>query len=292
MDAGMRMVTTDKRSSIRPVEILGIFHPSEMLRSDTTAPPTIAQIAAEVRGTPDELVFEQILTGNMKDLVEHFFENELVRTSFTHAHDAGDIRAPGSIMAVAYHGCYQFSDPRYVGIPRGGMGAITQAMARAAQSVGVEIRTGAEIDRITVRKRKATGVELAGGESMEADVVVSNADPKRTFLKLVDGTDLDARFVRSIQQLKTRSGSLKFHCILRELPDLSAYLGKDFDPVNLAHVRICPSVEYFERCWEDARRGKPPSCPQMTLQIPTVYDPTTGPPGQYIMSAWVLYAPV
>ncbi|MEE9149099.1 MAG: NAD(P)/FAD-dependent oxidoreductase, partial [Candidatus Tectomicrobia bacterium] len=249
-------------------------------------------MAASVRGTPDEPVFERMLTGNMKDLVETYFESDLVRASFIDAHDAGDARAPGSIMAVAYYKIGRFSDDHNVGIPHGGMGGITQAMARSAQASGVDIRLNAEIERIAIRNGRAAGVRLTNGEVIEAEMVISNADPKRTYLSLVDPTELEPEFVAHIRQLKTDVSYLKFHCALRELPDFSAHLGQGFNPQYLAHVKICPSVAYFEQSWDDAKRGLPSSCPVMAIQIPSVYDTSLTPPDQHVMSIWVLYAPV
>ena len=265
----------------------GILH-----RYFLTDPPTLAEVAAQLRGTPDEEVFERMLTGSMKDLVEEHFESEIVQGAFIEAHDAGDVRAPGSIMAVAYIKCSQFTDPGNLGIPRGGMGAITQALARAARARGAEIRTNVEVERIDIQDNRASGVVLKGGEEIRADVILSNADPKRTFLKLVQEDALESEFRASIQRLKTDISCLKFHCALRELPDFSAYLGRDFDPRILAQIRICPSIAYFEQSWEDARNGRPSSCPIMYVQIPSVCDPTLTRPGQHVMSVWSLYAPV
>ena len=265
----------------------GILH-----RYFLTEPPTIAEVAESVRGTPDEPVFERMLTGNMKDLVEEHFESDTIRAAYIDAQDAGDVRAPGSIMAVAYIRGGLFSEDKNVGIPRGGMGGITQAMSRAAEANGVEIRTGVEIARIAVRNGRAAGVVLTSGEEIEADVVLSNADPKRTFLSLVDPEALEPAFVKHVQRLKTNVSYLKFHCALRELPDFSSYLGEGFDPHCLAQTRICPSVEYFEQSWDDARRGLPPSEPVMHIQIPSVYETTLTPPGKHVMSIWAMYAPV
>ena len=119
-------------------------------------PPTLAQVAADVQGTADEAVWERMLTGNMKDLVEEHFESPEVRAVFIDAEDAQDIRAPGSIMAVAYNDTDMFTEAHNFGIPHGGMGGITQAMARAAESLGAEIRTNAPVDRIVVRDGRAS----------------------------------------------------------------------------------------------------------------------------------------
>ena len=265
----------------------GILH-----RYFLTEPPTLAEVAAKVRGTPDEPVFERMLTGNMKDLVEEHFESELLRGVFIDAQDAGDVTAPGSIMAVAYFKCNMFTDMENLGIPRGGMGAITQSMARSAQSRGVEIRTGVEVKRVEVRNGRAAGVCLDTGEIIEADVVLSNADPKRTFLTMVEEEKLTPQFVSQVKRLKNDAACLKFHCSLRRLPDFSAYLGATDDPSYLTQIRICPSVDYFQQSWEDAKNGRPSSCPVMHIQIPTILDRSLCPEGQHVMSAWVLYAPV
>ena len=265
----------------------GIVH-----RYYLTDPPTLAEVAAGVRGTPDEPVFERMLTGNMKDLVEEHFESDVVRAVYCDAQDAGDIRAPGSILAMAYIRANVFTEDEDLGIPHGGMGSITQAMARSAESHGVEIRTGVEVRNIAVRDGHASGVVLADGEEIEADVVLSNADPKRTFLTLVEPEALGSELVESARRMKTNVSYLKFHCALEELPDFSRYLGAGYDPKHVAYTRICPSMEYFERSWEDARGGRPSSCPVMYIQIPSVYDPSLTPQGRHVLSAWVMYAPV
>jgi phytoene dehydrogenase-like protein len=171
------------------------------------------------------------------------------------------------------------------------MGGITQAMASAARQAGVDIRTGVEVAQVLLDKGAACGVVLRSGEVIHSTLTVSNADPKRTFLTLVPQTGLDAGFVQQVKRIRTQAAYLKFHAVLRELPDFSRYLGRDSDPHYLAQVKICPSVEYFERSWQDAKEGRPSSCPLMEVQIPSVYDPTLCPPGHHVVSIWVLYAP-
>lgn len=256
-----------------------------------TDPPTLADVAAEVRGTPDEPVFERMLTGNMKDLVEEHFESPLIRACFIDAQDAGDVRAPGSVMACAYIRSDALTPRENFGIPQGGMGAITQAMARSAQAQGAEIRLNSPVERILTQNGRAYGVQLIGGERITADAVLSNADPKRTFLSLLDPDDAPPGLVADIRRAKTEASYLKFHCAMSALPDFSAHLGGYDDPKALAYIRVCPSVEYFERSWQDARGGVPSTCPVMYIQIPTVYDDTLTPPGKHVMSVWAMYAP-
>ncbi len=265
----------------------GILH-----RYFLESPPTLAQVTEDVRGTRDEAVWERMLTGNMRDLVEEHFVSPEVRAVFIDAEDAGDPRAPGSIMSVAYNDTDIFTEDQNFGIPHGGMGGITQAMARAAESLGAEIRTNAAVERILVRDGRAVGVELADGDRIEADVVLSNADPKRTFLSLVDEKDLSPEVVRGIRRLKTDVSYLKFHAALDELPDFTHQLGSRYDENFLVQVRICPSVEYFQQSADDARGGRPSSTPVMHIQIPSVVDKSLTPEGKHVMSIWVLYAPV
>ena len=139
---------------------------------------------------------------------------------------------------------------------------------------------------------KACGVVLEDGTEIRSRIVVSNADPKRTFLKLVPPEHLSPNFVKSTTRLKTNAAYLKFHAALNDLPDFSAYFNGDFDPRYLSEIKICPSIEYYERSWEDAKRGEPSRAPVMEVQIPSVHDPTMAPEGHHVMSIWVLYAPV
>ena len=255
-------------------------------------PPTLAQVTADVRGTADEAVWERMLTGNMRDLLEEHLESPEARAVFIDAEDAGDTRAPGSIMSVAYNDTDMFTEDRNFGIPHGGMGAITQAMARAAESFGAEIRTDAPVERIVVQDGRARGVLLSDGEFIEAELVISNADPKRTFLSLLDEGEVGSEVVGRARRLKTETSYLKFHAALDELPDFTGYLGARYDENFLVQVRICPSVDYFQRSADDARAGRPSSAPVMHIQIPSVLDKSLTPEGKHIMSIWVLYAPV
>ena len=122
--------------------------------------------------------------------------------------------------------------------------------------------------------------------------MLSNADPKRTFLSLIDEGDLASDLVSGVRRLKTDVSYLKFHAALDELPDFTGYLGGRYDENYLVQVRICPSVEYFQQSADDARAGRPSTAPVMHIQIPSVLDKTLTPEGKHVMSIWVLYAPV
>src|SRR5262249_6392965 len=154
-------------------------------------PPTFTQVALDVRGTADEEIWETMLTVSMRDLVEQTFTDERVRAYFINAQDAGDPSAPGSILSVAYIRSGTQGKKENRGIPKGGMGQVAEAMASVARVRGVEIRTGASVRKVVVEAGQAKGVVLEDGQEIRAFVVVSNADPKRTYLSLLESKDLD-----------------------------------------------------------------------------------------------------
>lgn len=257
-----------------------------------TSPPTLADLAAKQRTSEDRTFFDYLLTASVVDVVTEFFEDEAIRGAFIHAHDAGDAAAPGSAWSFGYIRSSALTPHENTGIVRGGMGTITQAMAASARAAGATIRTGAAISEIVVRNGAAVGVRLADGEEVRAKTIVSNADPKRTFLHLLDAGHLPGDFRRRVERLKTNTAYFKFHAALGRLPDLSRYFGGDFDVKYLAYTKISPSVEYFKQAWDDANHGRAPRAPVMDIQIPSGYDPTMAPPGKHVMSIWASYAPV
>ena len=180
-------------------------------------PPTISEIAERVRDTKDEALFDRLLTANMKDLVDQFFESDTVKGTLIQAQDVGDVSALGSAWCYAYIKCNMFSAPENVGIVKGGMGSITQAMAATARERGVRLKTGAVVNHVLVEDGTAIGVVMQDGTTIHSDTVVSNADPKRTFLKLVEPEHLEPAFVRRIKKLKTGAAYLKFHAALKGL---------------------------------------------------------------------------
>ena len=259
-----------------------------------TAPPTIAAIADQLSGTWDEEFFERLLLASMRDVATEFFESEPVRAAFIHAHDVGDPAAPGSAWCYAYIKCSVFSPPENVGLVSGGMGGITQAIAASARARGATLQTGIEVRRIGVEAGKAVGVILADGTEIRSRIVVSNADPKRTFLKLVEAKHLDPKFYERIAKLRTEAAYFKFHAALDGIPDFSAYFKRsdpEFDPRVLAEVKICPSMDYFSQAWADARRGLASRAPVMEVQMPSAYDASLAPPDHHALSIWALYAP-
>ncbi len=188
--------------------------------------------------------------------------------------------------------CSMFGREEDKGLPRGSMGTITKAMTDSATDLGVEIRTGVLVDKVIVEDGKAVGVRLAGGEELQSSLVVSNADPKRTYGTLVRREDVGNAIVERAESWKSDTGSMKFLAALKEPPDFSRYLGDGYDRDHLAYFHICPSVEYHLQSWDDAAAGKPSSCPVMSIQMPSLIDPNLAPrSGGIVLSNWILYAP-
>ena len=256
-------------------------------------PPSIAELSERFRQEGEEKLFETLLTVPIRDLIDRYFVSDEVKAlASAGTPDMGDISAPGSAYMRAFYafGGYR-EDTENVGIVHGGMGSITQSMARSAEASGVSIRTGAEVSRILTSGGRATGVELADGEVIEADVVLSNADPKRTFLRLLDESALDEEFVDEVRAIKTRSASAKFLCSLRELPDFSGYLGSEYNPELVAYMMLSPSMDAYEKTWTEAKNGRVPDTPVIQVQIPSVYDKSVAPEGRHVLSMWVYFLP-
>ncbi len=254
-------------------------------------PPTLAQVFEDVRGTIDEEVLETMLTVSLRDLIERYFESDYVKAHYIDPVGWGDPSRPGSILPVAYELCAQFSRPQDVGIPRSGIGQITQSMAKFAQSHEAQIRTKARVEKIIVEDGIAKGVQLDSGEEIRSFIVVSNADPISTYLSMVGAEHLDDQFTDRVKHLTHEVGTVKFLAALKELPDFSSYLGKDYDPKRIAAMFICPSVDYCQQSWDMAKKGKPSTFPLMDIMIPSIYDSSLAPPGHHVFSNWVRYYP-
>jgi len=176
------------------------------------------------------------------------------------------------------------------GFVRGGMGAVSEAIASAARMAGADIRTSAPVAKVLTRNRRASGVVLESGEEIEAGAVASNLDPKVTFLRLCNERDLPADFVSSIRLFRIEGTSCKINLALNGLPEFTAYPGAP-GPHHRATMHICPSIEYVERAWDDAKYGRPSDRPLLELTIPTMYDPSLAPAGKHIMGIFLQYAP-
>jgi phytoene dehydrogenase-like protein len=173
----------------------------------------------------------------------------------------------------------------------GGTGAVAQALAACLQNYGGIIRTDCETKRVQVKDGRATGVELATGEKIAAKAVVSNADPKRTFLKLIDRDALDDDFVRRVESLRARGTSLKINIALREPLNFKSVPGVSVGPQHTALTDIAPSMAYVEKASDECKWGRLPAEPPLSMFCQTASDPECAPPGKHTLSIIAKYNP-
>ena len=195
-------------------------------------------------------------------------------------------RSPGTVVSLLYRlAASQGSDA--LALPRGGLGAFSEALANAARAAGAEIRVAAPVARIRVAADRANGVVLAGGEEIGAGSVISSADPKTTFLGLLGAEHLDAGFVRRVTQVRTRGMTAKLHLALAHLPRFTGLT----EAALRGRLVVAPSSDYIERAYNHAKYQEYSERPMLEVTIPTLSDPSMAPSGKHVMSVVVQYAP-
>jgi phytoene dehydrogenase-like protein len=236
-----------------------------------------------------------ILTGAARPLLDRWFESEQLKVTLATDAIIGAFASPsmpGTAYVLFHHVMGECDGARGVwGYVKGGMGALSSAIASAAKSYGAEIRTNAAVSRITTNDGRATGVVLADGTEIAAKKVASSVDCNVTFLKLLDPTELPGEFVESVRRIDYSSASLKINCAISELPDFTALPGTTLGPQHRGTIHICPDMDYMERAHDDAKYGRPSVSPVLECTIPTSVDDTIAPPGRHILSMFVQYAP-
>lgn len=232
-------------------------------------------------------------TMSIADFLDEYFESDVIK-----AHLAGSgiigtamgVYSPGTAYVLLHH--YMGEVDGSVGawgFARGGMGSVSKALAGAFQEFGGEIMTDAEVSQILVRNGKARGVVLANGDEHYADIVVSNLDPKRTFLKVMAENDLPDSVVEKARNFKIRGSSGKLNIALDGLPTFNG-IDKTSDLMQ-SDMHFIDSMERLERAYDDWKEGTWSKDPYVDMLIPTTVDPTMAPPGKHMMSVFVQYAP-
>jgi phytoene dehydrogenase-like protein len=254
------------------------------------------KLAAKLRGMAarDLTALVKIFTQSAAEFLDEWFLSKQVKVTL--ATDGviganGGPRSPGTAYILLHHCMGGVAGHRGLwGFVRGGMGAVSEAIASAARAAGAEIRVNAEVAKLLVREGRASGVVLEDGEEIPARAVASNLDPKRTFLSLVKDRDLDPEFLAAIRNFRIEGTSAKINLALSGLPEFKAY-PKTPGPHHRATMHICPDIDYVERAWDDAKYGRPSAHPLLELTIPTMYDPSLAPAGKHIMGIFLQYAP-
>ncbi len=228
------------------------------------------------------------------DLVAEWFETEILRATVAARGIFGAFAGPWSAGTSTGLLWQAAMDGQAVGPARfikGGMGGLTAALAKAAQSVGVEIRTGVGVERIEINDGKVSKVVLTNGEEITARAVVSNADPRTTFLKLVDPLDLDPDFLLKMRNYRAVGSAAKVNLALSALPQFPSLDGADSNLKLSGRIHIGPNIDYLERAFDAAKYGEFSPEPYMELAIPSLTDPSLAPKGAHVMSVHVQFAP-
>ena len=244
--------------------------------------------------TPAEMALTlRFWTMSISDFLDEYFETPVIKANLALSGIIGTAlgpMSPGTAYVLLHH--YMGEVDGSVGAwgyARGGMGAVTKALADSFQMSGGTIRTGAEVDHVTVRSGKATGLVLADGEEIKGKLVVSNADVKRTFLKLVEEKELPEPFLRRVKNFKIRGSSGKVNIALDSMPEFPAL--PTGSPCLKGDMHFTDTVERMERGYDDWKNGHFSADPFLDMVIPTTLDPTMAPVGKHFMSCFVQYAP-
>jgi phytoene dehydrogenase-like protein len=227
------------------------------------------------------------------DLAAEYFETELLRAVVAARGIFGTFLGPWSAGSSLVLLIRAAGDPHPAGsahLAAGGMGALTQAMASAAKAAGAEIRSGAEVIEIRVKDGSATGVLLSTGEEIAAKVVVSNADPKRTLLHLIDSTHLSPDFVQKLQHYRGNGTVAKVNLALSGLPNFTAIKNGSTNALK-GRIHIGHEIDYLERAFDESKYGNFSRQPYLEAMIPSLTDPTLAPDGKHVMSIYMQYAP-
>ena len=257
-------------------------------------PPTLPDLLERAKQLGLEELTDELLTSSLAELVDARFQTPEMQSTVVVPHDIGSMYDHGGALvyalAAAVHEYSETGQAMPQGYVRGGMGSITRAMQLAVADHGVTVRLGGRVRRVIVDNGRAVGLELADGEVVSARVVVSNADPKRTLLSLVEADDLPNRLRTAVAGLSTDIAPLKFHCALSEEPEWYAF--PDSSVGNAGSLVIAPTREYQERAWYEARQGELPTAPIMWVMVPSTSDTTLAPQGHHTVSIYMLFAPV
>jgi len=237
----------------------------------------------------------KLFTTSIADLVAEHFESPQMQGVLSVSGVIGTWagpRSPGTAFVMAHHKVGDVGDGELGswGFPEGGMGGLTAAMASAARSFGVEIRTEAAVEHITVKDGAVSGVVLDGGTELTAPVVLTTVHPKLAFLHLLDRRDLPADFVADIERWHTRSGTVKINLAVDRLPEFASKPG--FDPeVHGGTIVLARSLDEVENAFQDAVAGRPAARPFADICIPSVFDHTLAPEGHHVVSMFTQWVP-
>jgi len=244
---------------------------------------------------PDVVHLVKIMTQSVRAYLDERFESEQIKATLSTdgvIGTNGGPSTPGTAYIMLHHMMGGATGVRGLwGFVRGGMGAVSTALAASAQASGATVRTGVTVSRILAKNERVNGVVLESGDQISGRVVISNADPKITFLRLLEPSDLDPAFRREIEKIRIEGCSMKINLAVDALPRFKGLPDGEAGPHHKATIHVCPSMDYVDRAWEDAKHGEPSRNPLVEITIPTTYDDSLAPEGKHIISIFAQYAP-
>jgi phytoene dehydrogenase-like protein len=234
--------------------------------------------------------FMRIVGINIYDVLQEQFEHPLLKGTLGLDAVLGNHLGPrsnNSVFNALHRLSGELGGPGNINLPRGGMGTVSDAVAAAARGYGATIRTGSVVSDICMQGDRIKGVLLESGESVDAGIVISNVDPKTTFLDLLGARNLEAGFADRVNRIRCRGNTAKLHLALNGRPN---FTGLDDGQLG-DRLIICPDLEYLDRAFDHAKYGEYSSNPAMEITLPSIADPGMAPEGQQVLSAVVQYAP-
>jgi len=267
---------------------------------DTPSPEdfwNLFKTGRNVRSLGKQGIFDLLRWGPMAaaDFVSEFFETELLRAVIATRGIFGTALGPwsaGSTAVLLLRAAFDAHPVGPVAFPRGGLGSLTHALADAAKQAGAEIRTNAEVQHIQVKDGAVVGIVLSDGEEIKIEAVVSGVDPKRTFFKLLDPTQLDPTFALRIRNIRAAGTVAKVHLALGGLPAFPALEHSEEALKALSgRIHIGPEIDYLERAFDASKYGEFSAAPWLDVTIPSVLDPALAPEGKHVLSAYVQFTP-
>ena len=276
----------------------------------TTTPPAIehpspgelwnlGKLGRSFRGLGKKDAYRLLRWGPMAvaDLVAEWFETETLRAVAAARGIFGAFAGPwsaGTSTGLLWQAAMDGHAIGPAAFVKGGMGALTQALASAARNAGVEIRTGTKVKKIEATEDRASKVSLKTGEEIAARAIVSNADPRTTFLTLVDPVCLDPSFLLKIRNYRATGVSAKINLALSGLPSFTGVEGERGEAARTklsGRIHIGPDIDYLERAFDAAKYGDYSRQPYLDITVPSLLDPALAPAGAHVMSIYAQYAP-
>ena len=257
-------------------------------------PPSLHELAEQFRGPEYERLLRDLVLRSAEDFLTEWFESEELKAALGFSACVGAFtspRRPGTAYVLAHNSVTELGGRAGAwGFAVGGMGRTTEALARAAQSFGAEIRTGVGVKSITVRSDQVSGVETESGQRIEARCVASAVDIKRTLLGLTPADVVPEEVRRQVRGFKTHSTTLKFNAALSRLPKFRSQPEVP-GPHHQASVMIGPSLDYLDRAYDSAVAGQLSDPPFAEILFQSAADPSVAPPGHHTMTCSVKFAP-